>query len=77
MPRGSSVMGGQTPDEELEELEKRYAQMEGDRRSFFETSRWTIKQNRDTLANAKVRRRTTRDRCPSTHPGRAGVRECV
>lgn len=49
-----SVSGGPSPDEELEELERKYAQLEGDRRSFFETSRWTIKQNRDTLAIAKV-----------------------
>lgn len=48
-----SVSGGGA-DEELEDLERKYAQMEGDRRSFFETSRWTIKQNRDTLAIAKV-----------------------
>ena len=43
-----------TPDDELEELERKYQALEGDRRSFFETSRWTIKQNRDTLATAKV-----------------------
>lgn len=51
-----SVSGGPSPDEELEELERKFAQLEGDRRSFFETSRWTIKQNRDTLALAKASR---------------------
>ena len=53
MRRGDSA--GMNPDDELEELERKYQALEGDRRSFFETSRWTIKQNRDTLATAKVK----------------------
>ena len=28
---------------------------EGDRKAYYETSQWTIKQNRETLAAVKVR----------------------
>jgi len=42
-----------TPDEELADLQKKYALLEGDRKAYYETSQWTIKQNRETIANGK------------------------
>jgi hypothetical protein len=33
------------------------ARAEGDRKAYYETSQWTIKQNRETLAATKVRAR--------------------
>ena len=30
-------------------------QTEGDRKAYFETSQWTMKQNKDTIAACKVR----------------------
>ena len=40
-------------DDELVELQKKYQLLEGDRKAYYETSQWTIKQNRDTLLAAK------------------------
>jgi hypothetical protein len=42
-----------TPDEELADLQKKYALLEGDRKAYYETSQWTIKQNRETIAAGK------------------------
>jgi hypothetical protein len=42
-----------TPEEELAELQKKYALLEGDRKAYFETSQWTMKQNKDTISSLK------------------------
>mmetsp|Transcript_17409 Transcript_17409/g.42945 ORF Transcript_17409/g.42945 Transcript_17409/m.42945 type:complete len:570 (+) Transcript_17409:178-1887(+) len=42
-----------TPDEELADLQKKYALLEGDRKAYFETSQWTMKQNKETVAACK------------------------
>ena len=42
-----------TPEEELAELQKKYALLEGDRKAYFETSQWTMKQNKETIAGLK------------------------
>ena len=42
-----------TPEEELAELQKKYALLEGDRKAYFETSQWTMKQNKETIGGLK------------------------
>ena len=42
-----------TPEEELAELQKKYAALEGDRKAYFETSQWTMKQNKETIGGLK------------------------
>ena len=42
-----------TPEEELAELQKKYALLEGDRKAYFETSQWTMKQNKETISGLK------------------------
>ena len=42
-----------TPEEELAELQKKYALLEGDRKAYFETSQWTMKQNKETISSLK------------------------
>lgn len=39
--------------EELADLQKKYQLLEGDRRAFYETSQWTIKQNNETIQSCK------------------------
>ena len=42
-----------TPEEGLAELQKKYALLEGDRKAYFETSQWTMKQNKETISGLK------------------------
>eukprot|EP00898_Chlorokybus_atmophyticus_P008709 jgi/Chlat1/883/Chrsp107S01321 len=55
-------------DEELQELQKKYQLLEGDRRACWEASQWTIKQNRDTLAAVKRENRELRATLASIQP---------
>jgi hypothetical protein len=48
------------------------ADAEGDRRAYYETSQWTIKQNRETLAAAKVCTSVAGLRSPSLAPQAEG-----
>jgi len=41
------------PEEELADLQRKYQLLEGDRKAYYETSQWTIKQNRETIAALK------------------------
>lgn len=41
------------PEEELADLQRKYQLLEGDRKAYYETSQWTIKQNRETVAALK------------------------
>lgn len=45
-----------TPEEELADLQRKHAQLENDRKAYYETSQWTIKQNAATLSGAQARR---------------------
>jgi len=47
------MVKGLSPDEELADLQKKYQLLDGDRKAYIETSQWTIKQNRETLAALK------------------------
>ena len=49
----ASLPGAMTPEEELAELQKKYALLEGDRKAYFETSQWTMKQNKETISSLK------------------------
>ena len=49
----ASRKGAMTPEEELAELQKKYALLEGDRKAYFETSQWTMKQNKETISGLK------------------------
>ena len=42
-----------TPEEELTELQKKYSLLESDRNAYFETSQWTMKQNKETISGLK------------------------
>jgi len=42
-----------TPDEELADLQKKYALLEGDRKAYYETSQWTIRLQLGACQSAK------------------------
>jgi len=56
-----------TPDEELADLQKKYALLEGDRKAYFETSQWTMKQNKETIAAAKRENKELRAQLAAQH----------
>lgn len=58
-----------TPDEELADLQKKYQLLEGDRKAYYETSQWTIKQNRETIAAAKRENKELRAQLATCHHG--------
>lgn len=58
-----------TPDEELADLQKKYQLLEGDRKAYYETSQWTIKQNRETIAAAKRENKELRAQLKNAHSG--------
>jgi len=66
-----------TPDEELADLQKKYQLLEGDRKSYYETSQWTIKQNRETIAAAKRENKELRAQLATSHAGKASKAEEV
>ena len=49
----ASREGAMTPEEELTELQKKYSLLESDRKAYFETSQWTMKQNKETISGLK------------------------
>lgn len=51
-----------TPEEELADLQRKHAQLENDRKAYYETSQWTIKQNAATLSGAQARRGPSAER---------------
>ncbi|XRB09562.1 outer dynein arm-docking complex subunit 3 [Pycnococcus provasolii] len=55
------------PDEELADLQKKYLLLEGDRKAYYETSQWTIKQNRETIAVVKNENKELRNRIQQIH----------
>ena len=55
------------PDEELADLQKKYLLLEGDRKAYYETSQWTIKQNRETIAVVKSENKELRNRIAVLH----------
>mmetsp|Transcript_10765 Transcript_10765/g.22417 ORF Transcript_10765/g.22417 Transcript_10765/m.22417 type:complete len:548 (-) Transcript_10765:362-2005(-) len=60
-----------TPDEELADLQKKYQLLEGDRKAYYETSQWTIKQNRETIAAAKRENKELRAQLATCHAGKS------
>ena len=42
-----------TTEDEVNDLQRRISLLEGDRKMFYETSQWTIKQNKETLELVK------------------------
>eukprot|EP00238_Polyblepharides_amylifera_P001167 CAMPEP_0196571392 /NCGR_PEP_ID=MMETSP1081-20130531/1575_1 /TAXON_ID=36882 /ORGANISM="Pyramimonas amylifera, Strain CCMP720" /LENGTH=559 /DNA_ID=CAMNT_0041888327 /DNA_START=25 /DNA_END=1704 /DNA_ORIENTATION=+ len=61
-----------TPDEELADLQKKYQLLEGDRKAYYETSQWTIKQNRETIAIAKRENKELRAQLAACHATKGG-----
>eukprot|EP00959_Pyramimonas_sp_CCMP1952_P281004 5873800-Pyramimonas_sp.AAC.2 len=64
-----------TPDEELADLQKKYQLLEGDRKAYYETSQWTIKQNRETIAAAKRENKELRAQLATCHSGKSSKDE--
>jgi len=62
MARGKSGAGGYDPAEELSDLKKRFHLLEGDRKAYYETSQWTIKQNKEIVAAVRKENRELRQR---------------
>ncbi|GBG73684.1 hypothetical protein CBR_g17026 [Chara braunii] len=61
-----------TVNEELAELQRKYQLLEGDRKTYYETSQWTIKQNRDTLSSVKRENKELRSQIQSLNVSRNG-----
>jgi hypothetical protein len=49
--RGSDTHA--SPEEALSDLQQRYTLLVGDRNAYFETSSWSIRQQKELLANLK------------------------
>ena len=47
------VNRGATAQDKLDDLRQKYAMLEDDRKAYYESSQWTIKQNKETLQLAK------------------------
>mmetsp|Transcript_19933 Transcript_19933/g.64893 ORF Transcript_19933/g.64893 Transcript_19933/m.64893 type:complete len:579 (+) Transcript_19933:36-1772(+) len=58
---------GLSPDEELADLRKKYELLEGDRKAYYETSQWTIKQNRETIGALKRENKELRGQLAARH----------
>eukprot|EP00899_Mesostigma_viride_P002513 jgi/Mesvir1/12262/Mv00477-RA.1 len=65
-----STTKAMSPDAELEELQKKYALLEGDRKAYYETSQWTIKQNRETMVAVKKENKDLRAQLAAMHTDR-------
>eukprot|EP00002_Diphylleia_rotans_P019304 TRINITY_DN3737_c0_g2_i6.p1 TRINITY_DN3737_c0_g2~~TRINITY_DN3737_c0_g2_i6.p1 ORF type:complete len:574 (-),score=178.69 TRINITY_DN3737_c0_g2_i6:372-2093(-) len=49
MKGNDPLAASMAPEEELTELKRRFNLLEGDRKAYYETSQWTIRQNRETV----------------------------
>eukprot|EP00824_Muranothrix_gubernata_P012107 TRINITY_DN25916_c0_g1_i1.p1 TRINITY_DN25916_c0_g1~~TRINITY_DN25916_c0_g1_i1.p1 ORF type:complete len:549 (+),score=128.72 TRINITY_DN25916_c0_g1_i1:88-1734(+) len=54
MPLKKSEAAALSPDDDLEELQKKFHLLEGDRKAYYETSQCTIRENKDILASVKA-----------------------
>jgi len=76
----SKVAAAASPEQELADLQRKYSLLEGDRKAFYETSQWTIKQNQETLAAAKQEGKELRAELVKRNNQKAvagSVRPCV
>eukprot|EP00743_Colponemidia_sp_Colp-15_P001495 GILK01001635.1.p1 GENE.GILK01001635.1~~GILK01001635.1.p1 ORF type:complete len:555 (-),score=144.99 GILK01001635.1:170-1834(-) len=53
-------------EEELADLQRRFALLESDRKTYYESSVWTMKQNRDTIAQMKKENKELRQTMSAT-----------
>lgn len=52
--------GAVTITEEIEELRKKMALLDGDRKAYFESSQWTMKKNKETIAKLREKNKQLR-----------------
>eukprot|EP00736_Rhodelphis_marinus_P001967 Rmarinus@m.7515 len=72
-----------TAEAELADLQKRFALLEGERKSYYETSKWAIMQNRETVAQVRKENKDLRkalsliakDRAEATDPSSQSVKK--
>lgn len=52
--------GAITTTEEIEELKKKLALLDGDRKAYYESSQWTMKKNKDTISKLREKNKRLR-----------------
>eukprot|EP01137_Pigoraptor_chileana_P004488 Opistho-2@46201 len=57
------------PEDELDNLKRRFALLEGDRKAYYENSQWTIKSNRDEVAALRAANKDLRQRISKVTKG--------
>ena len=60
-----------TAEDELADYQRRFQVLEGDRKSYYETSQWTIKQNKETIAAVKKENKELRAQLSKLNSGKS------
>lgn len=61
--------GAVTTTEEIEELRKKLALLDGDRKAYYESSQWTMKKNKDTIVKLRDKNKRLRSELAKKQAG--------